>query len=174
MKESVAIDLVATKIKLYKGSNCQKHVDEINNLWYDLKRDITDWDTTNERIANQKQKQLNAKNRIKITIDDYEEYNGLKSSNYSEENWERLKQDKPLKLLTIFMPKRLNARNSIELWDRKIYIAKKTADFMESKLFHAYDLETGIYLAAHKDKTKLIAFCKDKILKQEEEIDDAR
>ena len=174
MKESIAIDLYSKKLKEYKNSHDQKHVDEINSLWNDLKRDITDWDVTNERISNEKQKKQNAKNRIKITIDDYEEFEGQKSSDFSEENWERIKQNKPMKLLDIFMPKRLNNRNSAELWDRKIYIAKKTADFMESKLFHAYDLETGIFLASNRNKKKLIDFCKNKILKQEEDIDNAR
>lgn len=174
MLESVAIEILAKKTREYADSFKQEHVDELLKLWKDLQRDIQVWDVTDARIADQKQKALNAKNKIKITIDDYEEFNGMKSSDFSEENWERLKQGKPLKLLKIFMPKRLNARNSVELWDRKIYIAKKTADFIDSKLFHAYDLKTGIFLAAHRDKKFLIEFCKDKILKFEEEIDDAR
>lgn len=173
MLESVAIDIYIAKCKEHTNSNCQLDVDETLKLWKDLQRDIQVWDITDARLAKEKQSKQNAKNKVKITVDDYEEYKGKKSSNYSEENWERLKQDKPMKLLSIFMPKRLNARNSVELWDRKIYIAKKTADFMDSKLFHAFDLKTGIFLAAHRDKKKLIAFCKDKILKHEEEIDDA-
>lgn len=174
MKESLALSILSERRKQYENTNNQQDVDLILNLWKDLQRDITAWDIKDERTARQKQSLLNVINNKKITIDDYEEFNGMKSTDYSEENWERIKQNKPTKLLSIFMPKRLNARNSIELWDRTIYIAKKTSDFMESKLFHAYDLKTGIFLAAHRDKEKLISFCKEKILQKEEEIDDAR
>lgn len=174
MKESEAIEILAAKQRQYKDSFDQKHVNEILNLWKDLQRDIQIWDVTEERLADQRKKREAQEAKQKITVDDYEEYRGLKSIDFSKENWERLKQGKPLKLLSIFMPKRLNSRNSVELWDRKIYIAKKTADFMDSPIFHAYDLATGIFLAAHKDRDFLIAFCKNKILKHEEEIEDAR
>lgn len=174
MKESVALEMLAKMRKQNENKNCQKLVDAENKLWKDLQRDITMWDITQPRLEKEKQAKLNAKSKIKITVDDFEMFNGLKSSNYSEDNWERIKEGKPLKLLSIFMPRRLNARNSTELWDRKIYIAKKTADFLESKLFHAYDLTTGVFLASHRDKKKLIYFCKNKILKHEEDIEDAR
>lgn len=174
MKESEAIELLAQKRKQIGDTFEQKDATYIINFWSDLQKSIVVWDVTEQRLAEQKQKLLNATNKQKITIDEYEEFNGLKSTSFSEENWERIKQGKPTKLLSIFMPKRLNARNSVELWDRTVYIAKKTSDFMDSKIFHAYDLKTGIFLAAHSDKQKLIDFCKKMILQREEEIDDAR
>lgn len=172
MKESVAVALYCKELNKIGDTFEQKKHDELQFYWDSLQLSITDWDMKHKREAEQKEKyqrQQDQKNAKKI---EHEVFKGRKSTDFSEENWKNFKQGKPLKLLDIFKPKRLNARNSVELWDRKVYLVKKTADYQASKLYHAYDLETGIQLAVDYDKQNLIKFVKQKILEEEDLIDE--
>ena len=163
MKESEAIELFKKTRKDDSGFN-QKAVDYNDELWNQIRSQISEFDIKEERIRQAKRKKKTKKEETVW----FEEYKGLKSTSFSEENWERIKKDLPLRLLKPFMPKRLNSRNSREAWGRRIYVVKKDPDYGITKGYCAYDAESGLFIGYQRDKEKLLDFIEDKILEKEE------
>jgi len=137
----------------------QKYTEEANKLI----KQITIWDHPDylKMFGDKK------KNKVKEEAGVYEKeeiFNGRKSSAYSKENWERLKKGLPVKLPQIFLPKRLDSRNSITVYGRKIYIVKKNENMTPVKLFAAYDAKTGILLCASWKRDKIEGFLIENLL----------
>jgi hypothetical protein len=138
---------------------------------------ITEWDLTEAleernrdeyekfkvREADQKTKADNKRKRESTTLD---------PADYSEENWENLQKGRPFRLIQIYMPKRLNSRNSFDIYGRKFYVVKKNHDGSMTKTYRAFDIKTRIYIAGHANKKTLEKLLIKLILEKEEEIDE--
>lgn len=159
--------------KISKLNESDMTIDDYNKKVNNLVKQITIWDDPEYLKRNKPIEDLQALEDAGAN-EEVEIINGIKSTNFSVENWERFKKGLPSKMPKIFLPKRLDKRNSITVYGRKIYVVKKNVNMTPISMFSAFDVKTGIQLCSSWDRDKIELFLienlQDKIhiLKEEE------
>lgn len=92
-----------------------------------------------------------------------ETYNGHVATEYSEENWVRVKKNKPVVMPKMLRPTRLDARNSFECYSRIIIVAKKNENTKAVGSYVFFDYASGIKLGASNQKDRGRNYIKNKI-----------
>lgn len=92
-----------------------------------------------------------------------ETFNGMKATNYSQENWERIKKSEPVIMPKILRPRRLDSKNSVELYTRKIIFSKQNENTRQVNTLTFYDYASGIKLCAAHNRESGIEFIKKKM-----------
>jgi len=159
--------------QISKLNQSELTIDEYNekaNAWV---KQITVYDHP-EFLKRNKPPELKEE-RAEAGLDEEVEYfNGSESTDFSLENWNRFKEGLPSKLPIVFLPKRLDGRNSITVYNRKIYIVKKNVNLTPTTIFCAFDARTGIQLCTAWKKKDIEPFLienmldKMNIIKQED------
>jgi hypothetical protein len=137
-------------------------IDEWNKKQNELIKQITIWDDP-EYIKRNKPAESKQFEEDSGVNEEVETFNGAKSEDFSPENWKRFKRGLPIVLPKVFRPKRLDGRNSITVYGRKIYIVKKNVNMTPTKEYCVYDVKTGIFLCYGSNKIAIENFLIDSL-----------
>lgn len=149
--------------QISKLNQSELSIDDFNNRANALLRQITVWDHPEYLKRNKPPEEKEARKEAGLD-EEIEIFNGHKSVDFSLENWDRFKKGLPSKLPVIFLPKRLDGRNSITVYGRKIYIVKKNVNLTPTMLFCAFDAKTGISLCQAWNKKDIEPFLIENML----------
>lgn len=156
--------------QISKLNTLDMSIDESNKKINNLIRQITIWDDP-EYLKRNKSVEIIQLEKDAGVEEEVEVFNNMKSIDFSIENWERFKKGLPSILPKIFRPKRLDGRNSITVYGRRLYIVKKNVNLTPTKGYCVYDVKTGMFLCYGDDKYKIEKFLIDNLQDKLHEIE---
>jgi len=148
--------------QISKLNQLELTIDKYNEKANNWIKQITIWDHEDYLKANKPKEEIQALEEAGAN-EEIEIFKGVKSTDFSIENWKRFKAGLPSVLPKIFRPRRLDKRNSITIYGRRLYIVKKNVNMTPTKLYCVFDVKTGIYIVSGWDKDKIERFLIDNL-----------